>query len=477
MKVGYLIDKDYLNSHSLLEYFRVKIDSITTTSAKSYRKAFESLHSFELAHDNCDWNDDVCIADWFVDMFMKGIGFKTSCHFLDLASGLYKQVLNDGVVISENPFARFRHKIKPLDDSIWRKVITEADFSKMIAVTKSADRQTGEIALATDILLLSLLNACMPLATIVRLTKCPSEQFDNESIAIINRHISTKRKYIFDLKQSERTPNQLSRHVNELMIKLFHLWGLPIFGSIEETIAAYWAYAALKCGVSGSEVVRTLGKSPKGMPVLSLYDGISSEKQYSQVSKDVGMVFVVNPLKWFAMRLRPGVKYEDINNRFNALADELRRPQLFYPYDEIAKKINKKIVIEKRPVISDIVFFRTKITDIYPMFCRIGDLAWCYTTTGHPGSAYAPIPQSNFDRFQEAIGHFTPDYQVAPMGSMTPLDGERIVVVGGLFGGQEIDINKVIEADTSNIYRICFDSKNGIDWKVGVDRRNIKKVK
>lgn len=461
----------------MLEYFRVKVDSITTSSIKSYRKAYESLHTFALSHECCDWNDDVCIADWFVDMYIKGTAFKTSCHYLDLASGLYKQALTDGVVVDENPFARFRHRIKSLDDSIWRKVISDTDFSKMISVTKSADRQTGEIALATDILLFSLLNACMPLDTVVRLAKDQAEQFDRESIAIINRHISTKRKYVFDLKQSERTPNQLAREVNSLMVRLFHLRDIPIFGSIDETIASYLAYAALKCGASGSEIVKALGKAPKGVPVLSLYNCISNQEQCSQMSKEVGMVFVVNPLQWFAMRLRPGVKYEDIDKRFNVLADELHRPQFFYPYDEIAKKINKRIVIEQRPVISDIVFFRTKITDIYPMFCRIGDLAWCYTTTGHTGSAYASIPQSNFDRFQEAIGHFTPDYQVAPMGTMIPHEGERIIILGGLLSGQEIDINKVVEADSSNIYRICFDSQNGIDWKVGVDHRNIKKVK
>ena len=88
------------------------------------------------------------------------------------------------------------------------------------------------------------------------------------------------------------------------------------------------------------------------------------------------------------------------------------------------------------------------------------------------------IPEDNFRKFQETIGHFTSEYRVAPMGTMVPREGEKVVFLGGLFGGQEIDISKVEEAaGASNIYRLSFDSQNGIDWKITVDKRLVKTVK
>lgn len=192
---------------------------------------------------------------------------------------------------------------------------------------------------------------------------------------------------------------------------------------------------------------------------------------YVSEYQDVSALFIDDPLRWYAMRLRPKVRFDDVKSRIDHIEGLSTKPLLFYPLNEIAKKTGKKIIIENKPVINDVVFFRSKVTDILPMFSKIGDLAWCYTTSGRPGSPYAAIPQRNFEKFQEAIGHFTPEYEVAPMGTMIPQAGEKVIFLGGLFSGQEIDISKVEENDSSNIYRLCFDTKNGIDWKIGVDKR------
>lgn len=480
MGIGYSADNQCLNNEGLLAFFRVKVEELETSSIKSYRKALASLYSFLASRTgDADLNRDETLADWFVHLFMKGVSFKTSCLYLDIVSGLYTNALKEGVVTGENPFGRFRTKVRTTGDAVWSNGLGEQDFRRVMHTTKAAERQNGERALATDLLLFSLLNGCMDLGRIARLRKEDIGRFDGESAAVLRRRAVPKRKYVFDLSQSDRTPRQLEKFIAGLIQNLCLLRNLPMTGTVKETIESYWAYAALKCGASGSDIVAALGAAPKGIPVLSLYGRPETPTTVSRdLSDEIGLLFIGNALRWYAMRLRPRVRFEEIEARLEQLEGEVNRPQLFYPYDEIAKKTGKKIVMENKPVISDVAFFRCRVTDIFPLFCKIGDLAWCYTSSGRPGSPYAVIPEDNFRKFQETIGHFTSEYRVAPMGTMVPREGEKVVFLGGLFGGQEIDISKVEEAaGASNIYRLSFDSQNGIDWKITVDKRLVKTVK
>jgi len=459
----------------LLESFRVRAAEMAEKSRPTYMQAIASLKAFLNTIDNdTPFPSVTIIADWFAHMYLHGMTVRTGMMYFDAISALYGDAVRNGKAVNSDAFRTCKARIKELNLRSDSRPINDEVFGRVLNMTKTADRQTGDVAVATDILMFSLLNRCMPLMEIAGMKTDSICGLSQESAEIAERRSVPRRKYVFGLRQSERTPLQLRRHMEGLLEMLFRLRGIPISGSPADTIESMWAYAALRCGTTGSDIVAALGHAPEGIPVLSLCSGKEiSEDRRDDLTVTVASVFVNNPMQWFAMRLRPKVKFTDVTARFSQLQEELQTPELFYPYDEIARRTGRKIVFEKKPVISDVVFFRSRITDILPMFCRIGDLAWCYTTTGHPGGNYAAIPNKAFMNFQNTIGHFSPDYEIAPLGGLQLHEGEKVTVVGGLFNGKDAEIES-IDCFRGNVYRLHILADNGIEWRISADSRQLR---
>ena len=65
---------------------------------------------------------------------------------------------------------------------------------------------------------------------------------------------------------------------------------------------------------------------------------------------------------------------------------------------------------------------------------------------------------------------------MANIGELQPDEDEKVVVIGGLFQGREADFKKIDKAaDDNTIYRLQFLGDNGFEWRIGVDRRLLRK--
>ncbi len=480
-------------THSLketIQYFRSKASERSKSSGQAYLQAINSLSTFaNTIDDGADFASEAALADWLVQMCVGGLTPKTAVQYFNIVAALYGAAEKDGVVGPTDTFRRLKAAIKGLDAE--QPSMTEADFGRLLNLTRTTHTLTGEASTATDIMLLALLNGCMPINEIATLKTDAATAFDPDSADIVRRQSSARRKYVFNLNQSSLTARQLDRSVSAQLIGMLSARRLPLFTSVNATIETYWAYAALRSGVSTADIVATLGHAPEGIPFLQLIarSEITPARRYAVV-RTVAEVFVDNPYHWYAMRLRPHVSYADVAARLSHI-DKVDPPLLFYPYEEITRRTGRKLTSEKRPVIKDVVFFNSRVTDIPPMFRHIGDLAWCYTVSGKTGTTYAAIPGSSFKRFQETIGRFTSDYEVAPIGGLTPRPGDRIVAVGGIFDGLEADICSIATtpADSTDvpvtptgfstatdlspntIYRLQFFSPNGLEWRLNLDAR------
>lgn len=438
------------------------------SSASGYLKAVANFDSFISGRGDEAFSEQLP-ADWAVWMSRQGLSLKTARHYIDIVSGLYGSAVSEGLADETDAFSRVKALLKERGEELWRQPISEDDFSRLQALTKVAGKQTGESALAADLLLFSLLNRVMDLAEVASLRREDLSRFGEESRAVAERHADARRKFIFPLDQSHLTPRQLEKRVAQMVADLLGNRNIAVVGSVQDTVRSYWAYAALRCGATAAEVAAALGRRPAGMPILGLCTATEavSEKRLDDLARSVGELFVANPVNWYAMRLRPGVKFSSLERRFVDLAGAVATPELFYPCDEIAKRVRKKLVYEQKPVLPDIVFFKSRLTDILPLFAKIGDIAWCYK---HDGS-YASISKGAMELFQRTIGKFTPDYEVGPEGSLELRQGDRIVVLGGPFAGRDGELLNE-PADAPNvIYRIrLFGGLNDIEWRVNDPR-------
>lgn len=444
------------------------------SDADTADEAEEEDPSFVPVADIPCWRDSI-VADWMVDLWLSGTPLKTAILYLDIISSLFGSAVKEGLCAPTKAFSRVKAALKSSGESLWSKGIDDEVFSRALLLTKSAPCLKGATAVAADLLLYSLITGGTPVMEVAMLTRGGVSP-DPEAQAIATRRLDgSRRQYVFPLQQSEKSRRQVSLAVQRLLSDLFRSRGLPVADNVADTVESLWAYAALRCGASASEVVAIRGHVPAGIPVLALAESRDvSPARRTGIDSQVASVFLVNPLGWYAMSMRPGVRYSTLDSRIKAQQASLPPVTLFYPCEEISRIIKKKVVLRSRPFISAVVFFRTRPTDIVRIFSRIGDLAWCYTTTGRPGAPYARIARVQFERFQQTIARFTPDYEVADTGALPLRENDRVKVVGGIFSGKQGEFKNVAKEEDNVVYRIQFVGDNGIDWRVSIDPRLIQ---
>lgn len=461
-----------------MEKFRSVAAGKTDSTRKSYDKAINCLGTFLGTYTySSDFPSEQTLADWFLNMRTRGIRIKTALLYLDIASALFNATVGGTGNDKTKVFGQFKENVIGKQNEFKDFPIGDAAFKRILTITKSASSHPDMTQCAADMLLYSLLNRAMPLSEVAKV-KVAEIDADNASDAvsvIVRRNATSNRKYLFSLDQSRLTPKQLTESAERLVRGLFIANNIPVVQSVDNTIRLIWVYAALKCGIPGSEIAAIVGSNVTGFLELSLCkEAEISPERKSALTNTVNSLFSDNPLRWYAMKLRRHVDFGDVEQRVKDLDRHILRPELFYPLDEICKRVGKKIVKDKQPVIRDIVFFRHRVTDIFPLFCKIGDLAWCYTTTGKPGGDYAPIPKSSFERFQETIGHFTPEYEVAPIGGFEPGEGETVVIVNGPLASYEFEVDKA-KADADNvIFQLNMIGDNGFQWRTSAKKRQLE---
>ena len=458
----------------MIEKFRSAVLMKSERSRLNYVKAVNCLETFLGTYTySSDFPSEQTLGDWLLNMRVRGISGKTAIHYLDIISALYKETASDSNSEVPKIFRQFKTRTKQISGPT--KSFDNKSFDKILTVTKSVSTDSIFSQCAADMLLYSLLNTAMPLAEVAKV-KVSEVAADSDAVSVIvRRNADSNRKYLFPLEQSKLTPKQLSENIELKIRGLFIANNIPIVRSADNTIRLIWAYAALKCGIPGSEIVALLGSAiaTEGLPEMSLCvkADVSCERR-AALTETVNTLLSNNPLRWYAMKLRSRVSFEDVVERTKNLDDRMLRPEFFYPLDEICKRVGKKIIKDEQPVIRDIVFFKLRVTDIFPLVCKIGDLAWCYTTTGKPGGDYAPIPLSSFNRFQETIGHFTPEYDIAPIGTFEPKEGESVVIINGPLANYEFEVEKATDADNV-IFQLNMIGDNGFQWRTSAKKRQI----
>ena len=179
--------------------------------------------------------------------------------------------------------------------------------------------------------------------------------------------------------------------------------------------------------------------------------------------------------QWYAMHLRKGVTFEDVRKD---ILDKVRPiPELFYPCETIVRLTGNRKNVDEQPFIAKTVFFKSHPENERPMFKSIGEKAWCYRVLSVPGSPYAVIPRRDMERFQRAIGVFTPDVEITPLGALAPKPGESVIVVKAGFGNRTGEVEEVINKGCgSAIFRVKLTTDNGYEFRINVDERQIERI-
>ncbi|MCH5229575.1 MAG: hypothetical protein J1F12_06225 [Muribaculaceae bacterium] len=444
---------------NILQLFSKRLEDFSGESKKSYQKALSSFQVFVMTNYSLsEYLESRIVENWVIFNILQDLSRKTVSFYLEKLSSLYTSIapgLIGGKVLS---FKEIKVKLKQLPLIDYAKEVN-IPAGRILALWKSKKHNLKIPDTIEDLIFYSLSKGGIPVRQIIREKK--------EEVKVF-----LKRKQ--DLVSSSENHKILSSLIEEYLL----LQGLSITDHTDKTLSHLWNILALKAGIT-ADIIKSM------MPVVHLRLGVlnlAENTDIDDLSREIAIKTVTDFLygeekQWFAMRLRPRVKFESLMAKFVQLNNIIKLPELFYPCEEIARKVGKKVIWEGKPVIRDIVFFRTRKSEIYPLFSKIYDLAWCYRTPGGGYGNYATIPAKAMDEFKEALGILSPAFEVAPAGFLELQPGDEVIIVTGDYARQHARILKqgTDDEEGNKVFRVSL--LNGLGhWDIGIDARLLKKA-
>lgn len=464
------------HNREYFEVFQSKLSELSAEAALKYRRTLSDLDFF-LSGNRLSFQDIsyTMVADWATELFRQGFAKTTVVRHLNILSSLVKTASKKGMLApSDAP----RRLVKILDDSAFTlpPLLKDVPFAHSLKLLR---RAIGGSAQETDtcmnLLAVSVLGGGVPVESLVGLKKNEVDGFDYLSRKVMERNISANRDYVFDLRQSYHTPRQIYAQVTSALRQAF---GAKV--AIEDMDAdmmarSLWAACAMRSGATASEALAmTGGSAPYAVPAFCEASG-SLRAEKPMWVKTVNQLLTSEMPRWYAMHIRKGVSFDTLRVE---ISEKVRPvPELFYPCETITKFTGSKKTVTDHPVISQTAFFKSHPEGVMPMFALIGDKAWCYRVQNSSSAPYAVISQAEMQRFQAAVGIFSSDVEVHPLGELSPRPGESVVVIMAGYGNREGKVEDVIASDSgSAIFRVKLATDQGYEWRMNVDARQIERV-
>lgn len=487
-----------VNTSNLIKsVFQSRIGALSSEAAYKYRKTLADLDNFLTAHSIplSDINS-TAIADWTIELLRQGLSKATIVQRLNILNTLLKAAADKEVIpVMTAP----RDIARALEAGTMRlPLLNPTTFEQTLAAQRATAGEEKTTDIYADMLLLATLQRGTSLTALASLTKEDTRQYKGLAAHITGRNADNRRKFIFDIKQSYQTPRQIATEAGQRLRDTFP----AITGTTETNAsdkksaslfdalsASLWTAYAMRSGATASQAAASIANANTATPLYTIPTEMtatetvtdeanaddaartSSIEKAAQTWQQAVETLLSRDLPgWYAMRLRRGVRFEDFRK---LLYDRLQAvPELFYPVETIRKHLGGKTKIVEHPFISGIVFFKTHPENILPMFARIGDKAWCIRHTDSAESPYARISQSDMQRFQRAIGHFTADTELHPLGTLIPKPGEKVILIHTDYEGRQAEVEEIVESrEDTAIIRVKLTTDFGYEWRINIDAR------
>ena len=493
-------------SNDLLTLAEHEISASGAELAGAYRKATRALvrHFPEGQLLFTDFNQRT-LRDWIVAMLCAGCSLQTVLYYLENVAAIYNKGVRLGQAPKTDAFRQLKTELLATKGESLSRTVKDS-LASLSRIARGRSRIVGEMQYYADLLLFSFYTRGRSIAEILAMTSDDLAGLPPEAEAIAQKYREPRRRSIF--------PRGAVATVEQRTKMVAHHAGIdtPPDMTVGEITSRLWILAALRLGIPAESISGCRMPGSADLAILNFANAEAaelSEEEVQGITRRVASSISSNPLHWHVMKLRPHRTFEEVRSRLHS--SQFKHIDYFYPQDEISRRIGKRLEFKQKPVLPYVLFFRSKDTDIAPMFKHIGDLAWCYRN--NPRGAFAVIPKQEMERFQRTIGSFTPDFEVEPLGA-TPLGiGRRVRVTGGPMAGYEGEIYDVAEPPTSTsanptstsadsqsgsvdssssastnsspesaevgsptvkLFRLHVMADNGIEWKMTIDARQLE---
>ncbi len=472
-----MMDDTVLNP---IEYFRIK--STRTDSRASIgnmTRAIDSLSRFAAGTDvTFDSFDTAFLGEWAAHQFFEGYYANTVAYNISKISALYNKAVAEGLASPTDAFASVLMKISKVSSRFDGIGHSETSRQLRTLYRKDCPVDSG-LRLAKDIVMFGIFSGGLTLSQIAAYRKDEYTGDDVHVRSIVEKYSKPKNKYLFPLGQSRTTPNRVLQPVEAAVGSLLNTVGIRHSRVPDSILVDMWCDIAMDCGFSAAEIAGCIaGMRVSNALTFCVQPSPVSDARKAEIRAQVTEVLTDNPVRWYAMHLRRHIEFKELTDRL--MEKDITLDEIFYPMEEIFRKVGKKKVFESRPVISWLIFYRARITQLNKMFHEIGDLAWGYRYLKDVRSPYAVISDREVRDYQQAIGTLSPSTRMLGEEEVTFNKGDYLVLLGGPMNGRHgiFIAEKKERGDTSGrvVFRISLAGGNNASWEVNWDPRLVKKI-
>ncbi len=446
--------KQIVTEMSPTAFLRSAIDIPVSASSKSARRQVVNVF-LRLCGDKFSDFGDISydfLAGWIIKMAYEGYTLKTIAYYLKVLSAIYTDAVAAGLAEPTDTFANVGLRLNSLSGV---ESVERFDYNALQQFVRSLVDRVQSNSLSENIVLYALLGGGLTAKGVVELRR-NDFRADIPALEEIKKHYARPRaSYLFPLRRGDLTIVAVVREVDLRMQSVLSASGLKISAD------ALWAAAALHQGIDARAILAILGHVPAEMPFFGLIEPADlAEEERRDIIGQVADAMIDNPVRWMAMQLRPGAKFEDMMS-----LSQLKADSVYYPFRKVARRNGSRLSFDDKPVIPGLVFFRANITDVPELFQRIGSLAWVYRLSDSPSAPYAVIPSAQMKEFQLAVGVFSSESDKSANKDFKP--GDTVEFIGGDFRGLTAKIQSV----APTVYRLLLPALNGIEWHIDADPR------
>jgi transcription antitermination factor NusG len=387
------------------------------------------------------------VKSW-VDALLPNLTIATITRYIESLSQINKHAIRLGYIADNNVFDDIREYISGLCNEGFDKPSQRLiDAIKQIAGSRLAT--SPSISLAIDVYLYSFYHAGLDISAAIELQDdsllCQLPQTD----AIKAKYNAPRRKYIFPLNQWQKTTNQNKLSIERNFRSYLQINDINIGDRTNaEFITAAWVATAKSCGISTADICACCPQITGNPKLSGIQPSALSQPQINRIKQQVANAIIDMEPHWYAIRFVG--KYETTLSHIQEICGN-NYCNLYYPIEEIYKRINKKRVAEPRPTIRNVVFIQTTADSI----SRIANAKiqprpfHVIRNKARRNSSFAVIPNHEMRTFSMLVSNGLDILGEDELQSVEILEGSYVEITDGFNKGYRGKVLKIKNRDNS----------------------------
>ena len=260
-------------------------------------------------------------------------------------------------------------------------------------------------------------------------------------LQIIEKYRQFDTDYLFALDQ-EKTEIEKSEHQYYKRLEaLFHLASCPNLPIHDHTALSLYISIAMELGIEASSIRGCVSHLPTGS-ALELVDRRElSQSRIDQISEQVAYAIKDYRSHWYSLRL-----YRPVEEIQSYLAEE--NIESYYPIEEVARRVGKKIEDYKSPVMKHVLFFRSTEEKSKKIARDLFGQVSIYKSLSSEQDRYAIIPDYEMYMFRMLVSNGSEEIRFEEIDKRDFSKGKRVRIIEGKFCGYE---GVVVKKKGSNV--------------------------